>query len=48
MDRRKSVALAFQIRALSKTRLRNRIRALAEDLDALELATDEALGRSEP
>lgn len=44
-----SVALAFQIRAVSKSRLRNRIRALTTDeLDALELATDEALGRSEP
>ena len=44
-----SVALAFQIRAVSKVRLRSRIRALtADEIDALELATDEALGRSEP
>lgn len=41
-----SVALAFQMRAIPKSALRGRIRALTDDeLAELELATDEALGR---
>ena len=41
-----SVALAFQIRAVPKTALDTRVRALTEtELAELELATDEALGR---
>ncbi len=44
-----SVALAFQLRAIPKSALKSRIRALAEtELAELELATDEALGRVEP
>jgi mRNA-degrading endonuclease toxin of MazEF toxin-antitoxin module len=44
-----SVALAFQLRAIPKSSLHSRIRALAEtELAELELATDEALGRVEP
>lgn len=44
-----SVALAFQMRAVPKTALDIRIRALtASELAELELATDEALGRIEP
>ena len=44
-----SVALAFQIRAIPRTALESRVRALsAEELAELELATDEALGRIEP
>lgn len=44
-----SVALAFQLRAVPKTALLSRIRALTESESAeLELATDEALGRTEP
>jgi mRNA interferase MazF len=44
-----SVALAFQMRAVPKSSLHERIRTLSEDeLDELELATDEALGRVEP
>jgi mRNA interferase MazF len=44
-----SVALAFQLRAIPKAALSNRIRALSESETAeLELATDEALGRVEP
>lgn len=44
-----SVALAFQLRAIPKAALQNRIRALAEsELAELELATDEALGRVDP
>jgi mRNA interferase MazF len=44
-----SVALAFQMRAVPKTCLLDRIRNLtANELDELELATDEALGRVEP
>ena len=44
-----SVALAFQLRAVPKTSIKERIRALTEDEEAeLELATDEALGRVEP
>jgi mRNA-degrading endonuclease toxin of MazEF toxin-antitoxin module len=44
-----SVALAFQMRAVPKSALETRIRALtAKELAELELATDEALGRIEP
>ncbi len=44
-----SVALAFQLRAIPKSALASRIRALTEsELAELELATDEALGRVEP
>lgn len=44
-----SVALAFQMRAVPKFALDTRIRSLTEsELDELELATDEALGRMEP
>jgi mRNA interferase MazF len=44
-----SVALAFQMRAIPKDRLLERIRMLTDDeLGELELATDEALGRVEP
>lgn len=44
-----SVALAFQIRAIPKANIKERIRPLTEDEEAeLELATDEALGRVEP
>jgi len=44
-----SIALAFQMRAIPKTRLASRLRALTDDeLAELELATDEALGRVEP
>jgi mRNA-degrading endonuclease toxin of MazEF toxin-antitoxin module len=44
-----SVALAFQMRAIPKSALRGRIRALTgTELAELELATDEALGRLEP
>ena len=44
-----SVALAFQMRAIPKSTLSQRIRMLSPDeLAELELATDEALGRSEP
>ena len=44
-----SVALAFQMRAIPKSALATRIRALTEsELAELELATDEALGRLEP
>lgn len=44
-----SVALAFQMRAVPKSVLETRIRALGEaELAELELATDEALGRIEP
>jgi mRNA interferase MazF len=44
-----SVAMAFQMRAIPKERLKARIRALsAEELAELELATDEAVGRVEP
>lgn len=44
-----SVALAFQMRAIPKTCLLDRIRNLTDDeLGELELATDEALGRVEP
>jgi mRNA interferase MazF len=44
-----SVALAFQLRAIPKSALSSRIRALTEiEIAELELATDEALGRVEP
>lgn len=44
-----SVALAFQMRAVPKTCLTDRIRTLTDtELDELELATDEAVGRVEP
>ncbi|MBI2898189.1 MAG: type II toxin-antitoxin system PemK/MazF family toxin [Deltaproteobacteria bacterium] len=44
-----SVALAFQMRAVPKQCLTERIRELSEtELAELELATDEALGRVEP
>jgi mRNA interferase MazF len=44
-----SVALAFQRRAIPKTSLDGKIRALTDtELAELELATDEALGRVEP
>jgi mRNA interferase MazF len=44
-----SVALAFQMRAIPKSSLLDRIRDLSDDeLGELELATDEALGRVEP
>lgn len=45
----RSVALAFQMRAVPKACLRERIRPLTDSERAeLELATDEALGRAEP
>lgn len=44
-----SVALAFQMRAVPKSCLRDRIRSLTDtEVAELELATDEALGRVEP
>lgn len=44
-----SVALAFQMRAIPRSALTARIRALTADEHAeLELATDEALGRADP
>jgi len=44
-----SVALAFQMRAVPKDALHDRIRVLSDaELAELELATDEALGRAEP
>ena len=44
-----SVALAFQIRAIPKASLLDRVRNLTEnEIGELELATDEALGRVEP
>ena len=44
-----SVALAFQLRAIPKSALQAKIRDLEEsELEELELATDEALGRVEP
>jgi mRNA-degrading endonuclease toxin of MazEF toxin-antitoxin module len=44
-----SVALAFQMRAVPKAILKERIRSLTEGEEAeLELATYEALGRVEP
>lgn len=44
-----SVALAFQMRAVPKRCLTERVRALTDtEIGELELATDEALGRVEP
>ena len=44
-----SVALAFQMRAVPKSCLTDRIRNLTDaEMSELELATDEALGRIEP
>ncbi len=44
-----SVALAFQMRAIPKSALLSRVRALTDgEMSELELATDEALGRVEP
>ncbi len=44
-----SVALAFQMRAVPKSCLRDRIRSLTDvEIAELELATDEALGRLDP
>lgn len=44
-----SVALAFQLRAIPRYSLSEKIRTLTEsELAELELATDEALGRVEP
>jgi mRNA interferase MazF len=44
-----SVALVFQMRAIPKSTLTQRIRLLSPDeLSELELATDEALGRVDP
>lgn len=44
-----SVALAFQMRAIPKSAFETKIRDLGEhELEELELATDEALGRVEP
>jgi mRNA interferase MazF len=44
-----SVALAFQLRAVPKTCLTERIRSLTDtEIGELELATDEAVGRVEP
>jgi mRNA interferase MazF len=44
-----SVALAFQLRAVPKACLQERIRPLTPDeLAELEMATDEALGRADP
>jgi mRNA interferase MazF len=46
---RTSVAIAFQMRAVPKSALKRRIRALSEsEMAELDLATDEALGRVEP
>ena len=44
-----SVGLAFQMRAIPKSALQAKIRDLDEsEIEELELATDEALGRVEP
>lgn len=44
-----SVALAFQIRAIPQFALQERIRLLSRsELEELDLATDEALGRLDP
>ena len=44
-----SVALAFQMRAIPKSALQTKIRDLDDsEMEELELATDEALGRVEP
>ena len=43
-----SVALAFQMRAIPKSALQTKIRDLEpSEMEELELATDEALGRAE-
>ena len=43
-----SVALAFQMRAIPKSALQTKIRDLDQsEMEELELATDEALGRVE-
>ena len=47
--REASVALAFQLRAIPKSCLKERIGTLTQgEFAELELATDEALGRVEP
>ncbi len=47
--REASVALAFQLRAIPKSALESKVRALtAFELAELEAATDEALGRLDP
>lgn len=47
--RKTSVALVFQMRAIAKVALRERIRALTPDeIAELEIATDEVRGRTEP
>ena len=47
--RETSVALVFQMRAVPRTCLNQRIRGLTEsEFAELDLATDEALGRVEP
>lgn len=44
-----SVALAFQMRAVPKSALQAKIRDLDQgEMEKLELATDEALGRVKP
>ena len=44
-----SVALAFQMRAVPRACLTDRVRSLTDvEMAELELATDEALGRVEP
>ena len=44
-----SVALAFQMRAIPRSALQSKMRALSEgEIAELELATDEALGRVDP
>ena len=44
-----SVALAFQMRAVPKACLTDRVRSRTDaEMGELELATDEALGRVEP
>jgi len=44
-----SIALAFRMRAIPNSVLQTKIRDLDEsELEELELATDEALGRVEP
>jgi len=44
-----SVALVFQMRAIPKSAIQTKIRDLDEsEMEEMELATDEALGRVEP
>ena len=44
-----SLAIAFQVRTISKTALRERIPSLSEsEIAELEMAADEAFGRLEP